>query len=431
MSHGSDLAASLKPVGRSPSEIVHRAYSGFLELSALRGLSRSYTLRVMAQALQANRDAILEANTLDLEACREMAIPELMLDWLKLTPERLQNAIQSLARLAELPDPIRRVLYTPHQLSQSQAYSQLMPLGVVALVYEGFPELGIIAAGLCVKTGNALILRGGSEASYSNQAIVDVLRSALHTAGFPQGVLDLIPADLGSSIRELVTQDRYLNLVIPYGRPSLVQDVVQQATAPVLKAAIGNCYLYWAPSGELETTRWMITDSHYNDPDAVNAIEKVLIQRDHSRSALTRLWSSLREKGFAIRVDAELAREFPDIPLATDSEWSQPYLTRTVAFKVVDNLETAIAWINQHSSGHADCLVTESYRESHQFSISVTSASIFLNTSPRFSHNPKQADAVFLGMSNQKGYRRGLIGMEALTTIKQIVQGIGLDELTP
>ncbi|MCS6812012.1 MAG: glutamate-5-semialdehyde dehydrogenase [Cyanobacteria bacterium] len=414
-------------LGMDPLDAVRRAYDGFMKLSTTRSVDRSHALQTIAQFLQTHQDAILEANTLDLEASREMAVPDLVLDWLKLTPGRLQAAIQSLKRIAELPDPIRRVLYTPHQISQSQAYSQLMPLGVIALVYEGFPELGIVATGLCVKTGNTLILRGGSESSYSNRAIVETIQTALQRAGFPEGTLEFVSADQGASIRELVTQDQYINLVIPYGRPSLVQEVVRQATVPVLKAALGNCYLYWSPSGDLDTARWMITDSHQSEPDPVNAVEKVLVQQDHSRSALTRLWNSLREKGFSIRADAQLVGEFPDLALVADDEWSQPYLTRTVAFKTVENIDAAINWINHHSSGHADCLVTESYRESHLFSLGVTSASVFVNASPRFWRNPKQADAVFLGMSNQKGYRRGLISMEALTTIKQIVQGNGLE----
>lgn len=414
-------------LGINPLDAVRRAYDGFMKLSTTRSIDRSHALQTIAQTLQAHQDAILEANTLDLEASREMAVPDLVLDWLKLTPGRLQAAIQSLKRVAELPDPIRRVLYTPHQISQSQAYSQLMPLGVIAFVYEGFPELGIIAAGLCVKTGNTLVLRGGSEGSYSNRAIAEAMQTALQRVGFPEGTLEFVSADQGASIRELVTQDQHINLVIPYGRPSLVQEVVRQATVPVLKAALGNCYLYWSPSGDLDTARWMIIDSHQSEPDPVNAVEKVLIQQDHSRSALTRLWHSLREKGFTIRADAQLVGEFPDLVLVADDEWSQPYLTRTVAFKTVESIDAAIDWINHHSSGHADCLVTESYRESHLFSLGVTSASVFVNASPRFWRNPKQADAVFLGMSNQKGYRRGLISMEALTTIKQIVQGSGLD----
>jgi len=407
-----------------PMTAVRSAYRASLELARTKGIDRSRGVQAMAKALQQHFDAILEANTLDLEASREMAVPDLILEWLKLTPERLQTTIQILQRIGEVSDPIRRVMNASHQLDHSQTYCQLMPLGVIALIYEAFPELGAIAAGLCLKTGNSLILRGGSEASHSNAVIAQALQSALDECGLPIGCLELLPSERGASIRDLVTQDKYVNLVIPYGRPSLVQQVMQQSTAPVLKSAMGNCYLYWSPTGTLEMARWVILDSHASEPDPVNAIEKVLIHRDQKPSSLVMLWHSLKEKGFELRGDALLAEDFPDkLTLATDLEWSHPYLKKIIAFKAVDSIESAIAWINQYSSGHADCLVTESYQESRQFALGIDSSSIYINSSPRFSRNPKRGDAVFLGMSNQKGHRRGLISLETLTTVKQIVQG--------
>lgn len=404
---------------------VSRAWRASLELGTTKGADRSRAVQAMAQALKRSSDAILEANTLDLEASREMAVPEIILDWLKLTPERLQNTIQMLQRLGELSDPIRRVMNASYQLEHSQTYCQLMPLGVIALVYEAFPELGCLAAALCIKTGNSIILRGGSEASNSNLAIAQALQPALEEAGMPSGCLELIPPDLGGSLRDLLVQDRYINLVIPYGRPSLVQQVVRQSTAPVLKSGMGNCYLFWSPSGSLEIARWMIVDSHQSEPDPVNAIEKVLIHPNQKPSSLVTLWNSLKEKGFKIRGDANLVAEFPELKLASDSEWGEPYLTKTIAFKLVNSLEEAIACINQYSSGHADCIVTESYQESRQFALGVNSASTYINATPRFSRNPSRGDAIFLGMSNQKGHRRGLISMESLTTLKHIVQGNG------
>ncbi len=408
------------------SEAISRAYRASLELATTRGVERSRGVQAMAQALESAFDDILEANTLDLEASREMAVPELILDWLKLTPERLQTAIQILHRISELSDPIRRVLNASYQLDLAQTYCQLMPLGTIALIYEAFPELGAIAAGFCLKTGNSLILRGSSEASQSNLAIARALQGALDDVGLPPGCLELLPSDRGASIRDLVTQDQYLNLVIPYGRPTLVQQVMQHSTVPILKSAMGNCYLYWSATGNLELSKWMIIDSHASEPDPVNAIEKVLVHRQHEPSSLAILWNSLREKGFELRGDAELVAEYPDqLSLAAPSEWSQAYIDRVIAFKVVSGIEEAIAWINRHSSGHADCLVTESYQESRQFALGVDSASVYINSSPRFSRNPKRGDSVFLGMSNQKGYRRGMISLETLTTLKQVVQGNG------
>ena len=355
-----------------------------------------------------------------------MAVPELILDWLKLTPERLQATIEILERLGKLPDPLRRVRNAEYQLQDSQTYCQLMPLGVIALIYEAFPELGAIAAGLCIKTGNSLILRGSSEASHSNEAIAKALKSALDETDLPGGSVQLLNTEGGSAVvRDLITQDRYLNLVIPYGRPSMVQQVMRQSTAPVLKTAMGNCYLYWAVSGGLEMVRSMILDSHQSQPDPVNAIEKVLIHRSSQPSSLVTLWNSLKEKGFEIRGDEELCTAFADLKLAEPQEWDRAYLRKVVAFIVVDNLEEAIALINLHSSGHADCIVTESYQESRHFALGVNSASTYINASPRFERNPSQGDSVFLGMSNQKGQRRGLISLETLTTLKHIVQGNG------
>ena len=278
---------------------------------------------------------------------------------------------------------------------------------------------------MCIKTGNSLILKGGSEASNSNTVIARILRTALEESGMPLGCLELVEAEQGGLIKDLVTQDSYLNLVIPYGRPSLVQQVVRQATAPVLKSGMGNCHLYWSLSGSIDMARWMVLDSHASEPDPVNAIEKVLIHHTTNHSSLVTLWNSLQDKGFKIKADAAIVEAFPQMRLAQDSEWDQPYLNKTVAFKVVDNLEAAIAWINQYSSGHADCIVTESYQESRQFALGVNSASTYINASPRFSRNPSRGESVFLGMSNQRGHRRGLISPETFTTVKHIVQGNG------
>jgi len=406
--------------------LIHRANQASEVLAATKGTERSRALQIMSEALSANQDDVLEANTLDLEASREMAVPDLILEWLKLTPERLQSVVRILQRLSELTDPTQQILTTPYQLEQSQTYCQLMPLGAIALVYESFPELGAIAAGLCLRTGKSLILKGGSEASHSNQAIATILQTAIEDAGLPAGCIELIPTDQGDPLRELVTQDAYVNLVIPYGRSSLVQQVIRQATVPVLKTAIGNCYLYWSSSSGLDTTRWMILDSYQSEPDPVNAIEKVLVCRNQDTQALQALWRTLREKGFHLRGDAELVTEFPELVLAEADDWDRAYLDGTIAFKVVDGLDEAIAWINRHSSGHADCLVSESYQESRRFATDINSATIYINTSPRFYRNPKRGSPISLGMSNQKGHRRGVITLETLTTLKYVVQGNGV-----
>jgi glutamate-5-semialdehyde dehydrogenase len=408
-----------------PMTSAKRAYQASLKLALTKGVNRSGAVLAMAQALANSFDDILEANTLDLEASKEMAVPELILDWLKLTPTRLEAAVEILQRLGEISDPLRRVRNAEYQLDDCQSYTQLMPLGVIAFVYEAFPDLGAIAAGLCIKTGNSIILKGSTEASHSNETIANVLRSAIEEVGLPPGCVELITAEHGASIRDLVTQDKYLNLVLPYGRSSLVQQVMRQSTCPVLKSAMGNCYLYCSLNSSLEMVQGVIIDSHESQPDPVNAIEKVLIHRHTSLSSLAFLWNALKDKGFNIKGDQELVEAFPQLQPMKSGEWGNCYLTKTVAFKLVDSLEDAIDWINQYSSGHADCIVTESYQESRQFALGVNSASTYINASPRFSRNPSRGDSIFLGMSNQKGHRRGFIGLETFTTARHIVQGNG------
>ncbi|MGL5807133.1 MAG: glutamate-5-semialdehyde dehydrogenase [Xenococcaceae cyanobacterium] len=409
-------------------ESVQRAYNAFLEMKSTPSAVRSQAVAAIAKGLENSFNEILEANTLDLEMSREMAVPELMVDWLKLTPERLETTVNVLRRLARLSDPIGKLRHTPYQLEPSQTYCQLMPLGTVAFVYEAFSDLAAIAAGMCLKTGNSIILRGDSTASNSNNVIARVMQNAIEEfEELPIGCLQAISSDLGSSVRDLLVCDRYINLVIPYGRPSLVKQVAEQATSPVLRTAIGNCYMYWTFSGDLELARWMILDSHDSEPDPVNAIEKVLIDINKKPAFLTRLFNSLKENGFQLRGDRGLSEEFPEyLKPVNEAEWYKPYLDKTIAFKVVNNLSEAIATMNKYSSSHANCIVTESYEESRQFTQHVDSALVYVNASPKFSRKPNRGESVFLGISNQKGNRRGLIGLESLTTLKQVVQGEGI-----
>lgn len=408
----------------SCSVVAQAAYHASLPLAIASITDRNAALSAMAQALHDSINEILEANTLDLEASREMATPEIVQDWLKLTPERLEAAIQSLNYLVQLPDPLRQGSPIRSVLTPCPTYSRRLPLGVIVFVYEAFPELGAIAAGMCLKTGNSLILRGTSEASQSNAVITQVLQAAIATTGLSANSLQSIPTEDAYLMRELITQDQWVNLVIPYGRPSLIQQVLKQATVPVLKTVIGNCYLYWSATGSVEAVRSAIVDSHQGQPDAVNAIEKVLVHSQQNLSSVSRLLTSLREQGFEVRGDQALVTEFPDLTLAKPEEWSQPYLSPIVSFKLVQDLAAATSWINDYSSGHADCVITESYSETRRFVSEVNSALIYTNSSPRFYRSLKPGEPVCLGMSNQKGDRRGVIGLDSLTTAQQVIQGL-------
>jgi glutamate-5-semialdehyde dehydrogenase len=405
-------------------DAVKRARQASATLALTSGKTRRKGLQSLATAVQTNFDAILEANTLDLEISREMAIPEPVIDWLKLTPERLEIAVGILKQLGRSTDPTKRLINPPYQLESAQTYGKLRSLGTIALIYEAFPELAIIAAGMCLKTGNSIILRGCTAASNSNQMVAMILQNALATTELPPSSIEVISCDWGSTIQDLLKESQNLNLIIPYGRPSLIQQVTEQAKAPVLRTAIGNCYAYWSSSGDLELLKYAIVDSHNSEPDAVNAIEKVLIHNSKKSVSLQSLFNSLKQENFQLRGEPELVREFPEYLQPMDvGEWRQPYLNKTVGFKYVSSLNEAVSWIDRFSSGHADSIFTESYLESSQFVREVNSAVVYVNTSPRFYRYIESGEAVFLGMCDRQSYRQGSIGVETFTTMQQIVQG--------
>jgi glutamate-5-semialdehyde dehydrogenase len=384
---------------------------------------RSQIIHTIAEAIRRKQDDILEANTLDLEVSREMAIPELLIDWLKLTPERLQSTCQLLERLSEVPDP----LFSTERVSESafnyETYGIRRPLGTIALVYEAFPELAAIATGFCLRTGNVLMLRGGGETSSSNQAITNVIQEILNDAGLPQGCLQLVPSNQGDVLRELLTLDTYIDLVIPYGRPNLIQQVIKQATVPVLKTNIGNCYLFWSLSGDVEQVQHIIVDSHQGEPDAVNAIDHILIHRGCNSGTLASLLGDLKAKGFKLKGDKDLRDKIPGLDSVKDSDWNQAAYDQSITFKFIDSLDDAVMWINRNSNGHANVIVTDSYAESREFATAINSASVYINASPRFYRYHPESGAIALGMSSQATHQRGIIDFDSLTLVKRIVQG--------
>jgi glutamate-5-semialdehyde dehydrogenase len=407
----------------SANNAISRATPAAQQLSRMSSQQRTAAILAMAQALRQQQDAILEANTLDLETSREMAISPRLLEWLKLTPERLQKIVDDLLTLSRLPDPVGRIVATSKTSIHGQTFTELMPLGVIAFVHESLPDLAALAAGLCLRSGNSLLLRGSQEAHNTNRMIFQVLQSAIVASDVPIDCLINLSDQEDYSLRDLFNEERQAQLVIPYGRPSWVQQVTQQCPAPILQTAIGNCYLYWAASGSMEAVRSAVIDSHLTQPDAVNGIEKVLVNAQIKPSSLGMLWNSLREKGFEIRGDAAIVEAYPEIKLAESAEWSQSYLQRIIAFKLVDRLELATDWINQSSSGHADSIITDSYTEAQQFAQQVQSTYIYINASPRFYRLDPGGQQVYLGIAKQRGIRRGTIGVESLMTTKQIIQG--------
>lgn len=430
----------------SPEDLtgfIYKSHAAALQLMQVSTRERDSLLIEIANGVKKHKNAILEANTLDLEASRDMAVPELVLEWLKLTPERLNNTIECLIQLANLPDPL-----TLHVGINGY---QRVPLGVVAFIYEGFPQLSLIAAGMCLKVGNTIILKGGNESTNTQEVIAAIAKDILVARDFPEACMTSVPK--GVTLKELIVQEKYLRLVIPYGRPSFVQQVSKQATVSALPISMGNCYLYLSASGKLDFAKEIILNSRKGDPDAVNAIEKVVVHRSWLDRALIDHglgeWiSSLKKQGLAVRGCAETTAYFRQFLEESHSEetdkpsqvlidqsiepediWGQAYLDETIAIKIVNDTEQAIAWINQYSSGHADVLLTDSLSERDRFVSRINSSTIFVNAHSRFSRCSKIGDSgnakIALGMSSLKtrGASRypGVIDIYALTTTKQVL----------
>ena len=376
----------------------------------------SRALVAMGDAIDKGLDDVLEANTLDLEISRDMAVPELMAEWLKLTPERVKTAASICRRLAA----IGAAPAIPTEFVGNSSYGRVRPLGIIGFIYEAFPDLAAIAAGLCIRTGNAVVLRGGSEASRTNQMIAQILQSSLAEVGLPEALIFLIEPNNTSRLE--VAQCSSIDLIIPHGRPSLVEQVVETATVPVVPSRMGNCYLYWSASGTVDQVYQMIISSHEGTPDAINRIEKVIFHESHSATTLARLWTRLREKGFELKAEAAIAQAH-SLSVAEPLDWGSAYLRKTVAFCPIKSTSDALDWINTHSSGHADSIATADYADSRFFSDHCRSTALYINTSPQFIRNTEHPGEIALGISDRKGTTGGLIGMNMMRERQRIFLG--------
>jgi glutamate-5-semialdehyde dehydrogenase len=385
---------------------------------------RNRAIQALAESLAAQRDTLLEANTLDLETSRDMAVPEILLEWNKLTPERLQATVEGLRRLAACPDPLAAPTLYGHW--------QRVPLGTIAFVYEAIPQLAWLVTAMALKTGNVLVLKGGHECSQTQSVFLEIVRDVLAGHRLPEeGVMGLPP---GTAIADLLGRERLLRLAILYGRPTFVQQLTRQATISVVPAAIGNCFYYLSPTADLKLAVQVLRESWATDPDPVNAVEGVILHRQWRDRWAVKLWQELGGT-FKLQGCVEtvaFARQFPEITVAplVEGAWLHPPLDRTLRFKTVETAAEAITWIDRFSSGHADGILTDSLAESTLFAAKVRSSSLFVNTSNRFERYGVSATdgskTIALGMTGLKSRgaaarHPGPIDLYALTTTKRIV----------
>jgi glutamate-5-semialdehyde dehydrogenase len=404
------------------------ARSAAAQLATLSGSAKVAALRQIAKGIREKTDALLAANALDITAAQQAALAPPLIERLKLSEKKIAAMAESIEQIAAQVDPVGQIIEGYVRPNGLRIQKIRVPLGVVLFFYESRPNVTSDAAALCLKSGNAVILRGGKEAFHSNQAIVAIIKEALNRAGVDAGAVQFVEHTDRALVPELLKLDRYIDLVIPRGGENLIRAVVKDSTIPVLKHFTGNCHIYIdAATGAMDgQVRDICVNAKTSYPGGAvcNAAEKILFHKDAIR-LLPEVCRALAAKGVEIRGDERTRALYPAAVPATEADWPAEYLAFTIAIKVVDSMSEAIDHINRHGSRHTDAILTTDLRAADEFSGRVDSASIMINASTRFADGGEYGLGAEIGISTDKLHARGPMGAADLTTYKWIVTGNG------
>jgi glutamate-5-semialdehyde dehydrogenase len=406
-------------------DLGQRARAAARVLATATGERKDDWLRRAASALETSAPAILKANAQDIAAGSGFELTPAQVDRLRLTPDRIRAAAAGLRDVAALPDPIGRVLASSVRPNGLQVYKVGVPLGVIFFIYESRPNVTVDAAALCVKSGNAIILRGGKEALNSNTAFHRILQENLTDAGLPADAVQLVTTPDRAAVGQLLKLDRYIDLVIPRGGESLIQRVAQEATMPVLKHYRGNCHVYVDRSADLDMAERILINAKCQRPGVCNAAESLLVHKDVAGTFLPRAGAALRTYDVELRGCSETRRWIPDARPATEADYAEEYLAPTLSVKVVDCLEAAIEHIGRYGSRHTDAIVTNDLAAARRFVAAVDSSAVMVNASTRFNDGYEFGLGAEIGISTDKFHARGPCGLCELCSYKYIVYGDG------
>jgi glutamate-5-semialdehyde dehydrogenase len=413
----------------SVAEICAAAKAASRELARLDAERKNAALHAMAAALEEHEDSILDANERDLEAGRANDLSSALLDRLKLTPERLAGIASDVRAIAALPDPVGEVI-GGHRIAEGLDMRKVrVPLGVVAVVYEARPNVTIDCSALCLKSGNAIVLRGSSMAANSNAVLAGVAARAVESVGIPAAAVSIVAGGNRDELRQLATADGLVDLIIPRGGEGLKHALKEHATVPVLYAASGNCHLYVDATADVGDAVAIAVNAKVQRPGVCNAIETLLVHSDVAAEFLPRALSELRERGVELRVDGRtksLAGPLADSLLdATEEDWATEFLALVLAVRVVDTVDDAIEHVNRFGSGHSEAIVTGSTASARRFTQDVDAAAVYVNASTRFTDGAQFGMGAEIGNSTQKLHARGPIGLRELCSFKYVVEGDG------
>lgn len=395
------------------------------QLSQLESAEKNDCLMQMAQDLENSSNTILAANQQDLSRAKENGIPDPMIDRLGLTDERIKEMAEGIRQVASLPDPIgvvEKMWRTEDQLMVGQ---QRVPLGVIGIIFESRPNVTTDAASLCFKSGNTVILRGGKEAFYSNQALVELMQQTLRHSQLDPAMIQFVNDTSHDVADEMMRLNEYLDVLIPRGGAGLIQRVKNSATVPVIETGTGNNHVYVDHAAQLDMAISIVANAKAQRPSVCNAIETLLVHEDIASEFLPMIEEALTPHQVALRADSRAMSYLKHADLATEADWATEFLDYILAIKVVASIDEAIEHINRFNSKHSEAIVTDSYHNGQRFLKEVDAAAVYINASTRFTDGFKFGFGAEIGISTQKLHARGPMGLEHLTSTKYIIYGDG------
>jgi glutamate-5-semialdehyde dehydrogenase len=414
-------AATLEQMGRA-------ARAAATALAAAPTAAKDAALLALAARLRAAGPELQAANRLDLEAGRAAGLAEPMLDRLKLTPRTIETVAQGCEQIAAMPDPIGEITELKRRPSGISVGRMRVPLGVFGMIYESRPNVTIEAASLAIKSGNAAILRGGSEAIHSNRALAALVRAALEAAGLPADAVQLVPTTDRAAVGALITMPQFVDVIIPRGGRGLIERISAEARVPVIKHLDGNCHVYVDAEVDLELAVRVTDNAKTQKYSPCNAAESLLVHAAQAAAFLPRIGAVFAAKGVEMRAcprAAALLAGWPLVVPASEADWGTEYLAPIISIKVVDTLDAAIEHVNSHGSHHTDAILTTNHAHAMRFLREVDSASVMVNTSTRFADGFEYGLGAEIGISTDKFHARGPVGLEGLTSLKWVVLGQG------
>jgi len=394
-------------------------------IAAAETQTKDAALIAIAGELIAKQSDILAANQIDVQEAIQNGLTDALIDRLTLSSETIANMADGLIQISKLPDPIGEISNLQPRPSGIKVGKMRVPIGVVGIIYESRPNVTADAAGLCLKSGNAVILRGGSESINSNQAIGKCLSAGLKASGLPQGIVQVIETTDRDVVGQLITMKEYIDVIIPRGGKGLIERITQEAQVPVIKHLDGVCHVYVDKDADLEKALEIADNAKTQRYGTCNTMETLLVHESVAEKFLPRIGDILFEKGVEIRGDKISQRLMPNAIAATDADWYEEYLGPILAVRVVDNLEQAIEHIRTYGSQHTDSIVTENESNAMRFIREVDSSSVMINTSTRFADGFEYGLGAEIGISTNKLHARGPVGLEGLTNLKWVVFGNG------